>query len=486
MNTDESRQLLVERIAEELSRITRFQVRQRRLAIGLLIAWTSIVWAATVYSAETYDLTPELKTGQFQQVQAAIEVRGDLLVKAEEGGQQKLPIVVTGKVAYDERLLAVSTSQKARRAIRHYHEATAEIKVGQGLASPKLNPERRLIVAQTDEDGTPLLFSPQGPLSRDDLDLVDILGNSLALPGVLPNRPLQIGESWTLDRDPLALLLGLDVITQRDVQGTLDKVDGQTAILAIEGTAEGGAEGVVSKVEIRAKANFDLTRRAVTWLAANVRERREIGQAEPGFEVIARLRLALSPQSHSDALDDQTLDSLTLTADAGLTLLELHPQRGGFRLIHDRRWRVMVDRHDVCVLRCVDRGDLIAQCNISELADAEPGKRMVLEVFQEQVLQSLTGSAGQISEASQNTTDEGQRVLRVRAVGVASEVPIVWLFYHVSNDQGRQAAVSFTMESEMQERFAEGDRTLVESFQFTSRPLPQEARQPQRSSSATQ
>jgi len=102
------------------------------------------------------------------------------------------------------------------------------------------------------------------------------------------------------------------------------------------------------------------------------------------------------------------------------------------------------------------------------------------------VLQSLTGSAGQISEASQNTTDEGQRVLRVRAVGVASEIPIVWLFYHVSNDQGRQAAVSFTMESEMQERFAEGDRTLVESFQFTSRPLPQEARQPQRSSSATQ
>ncbi len=417
-------------------------------------------------------------------MQAVLEVRGDLLVKAEEGGQQKLPILVTGKVSYDERLLAVSASKNMRRSIRHYHEATAEVKVGQGLATPKLNPERRIIVSQTDDDGA-VLFSPLGPLSRDDLDLVDIQGNSLAVTGVLPNRSIQVGDRWTLDRVPLAVLLGLDVITQSDVQGTLEKLDGQTAILTIEGAAEGAAEGIASKIEIRAKANFDVTRRAVTWLAANIRERRDIGQAEPGFNVIARLRLVLSPQSQSDALDDQTLGELTLTPGPGSTLLECQPQKSGFRLIHDRRWRVMVDRHDVCVLRCVDRGDLIAQCNISELSDAEPGKRMALETFQEEVRQSLTGSAGQISEASQNTTDDGQRVLRVQAAGVTAEVPIVWVFYHISNEQGRQAALSFTMESKVLERFAEGDRTLVESFQFTPRPQPQEARQANPASATT-
>lgn len=483
MNTDDSRQLLVERIAEELSRITRFLIRQCRLASAILAGCASLASAAISFAAETYDLTAELKAGQLQQVQAVLEVRGDLLVKAEEGGQQKLPILVTGKVSYDERLLAVSAPENVRRSVRHYHEASAEVKVGPGLAKPALNSERRIIVSQVDGVGA-VLFSPSGPLNRTDLDVVDIQGNSLAVPGVLPNRSIQAGERWTLDREPLAVLLGLDIITQSDVQGTLEKLDGQTAILTIEGAAEGAAAGVVSRIEIRAKANFDLTRRTVTWLAANIRERREIGQAEPGFDVIARLRLVLSPLSQSDVLDDQTLGGLTLTPGAGATLLEFQPQKSAFRFVHDRRWRVMVDRHDVCVLRCVDRGDLIAQCNISELPNAEPGQRMALETFQEQVKQSLTSSAGQITEASQNTTDEGQRVLRVQAAGVTSEVPIVWVFYHISTEQGRQAALSFTMESKVIERFAEGDRTLVESFQFTPRPQPQEA-QTKRSSAMT-
>ena len=35
-----------------------------------------------------------------------VEVRGDLLVQAGDGEQQKLPIVVSGKVTYDERMLS--------------------------------------------------------------------------------------------------------------------------------------------------------------------------------------------------------------------------------------------------------------------------------------------------------------------------------------------------------------------------------------------
>ncbi len=484
MNTDASRPLLVDRIARELSRNTRLSVRHCWFVAGLLAAWTSLLPSVRSLAADTCDLTPDLKAGQVQQVQAMLEVHGDLLVAADEGGQEKVPIVVTGKVSYEERLLAVSESKHLLRSVRQYHDASAEVKVGQGLAHPKLNSERRLIVAQLGEDGA-ILFSPQGPLSRDDLDLVDIQGNSLAVPGLLPCRPVQAGERWPLGRESLAVLLGLDVITQSDVQGTFEKRDGQTAILAIEGAAEGSAKGVISKIVIRAKANFDLSRRAVTWLAANIREQREIGQAEPGFDVTARLRLALSPQNQSESLNDQALSAVNLTADGGARLLQFRPQKSGFELVHDRRWRAMLDRHDVCVLRCVDRGDLIAQCNISELADAEPGQRLTLETFQQQVLQSLTSSAGQVTEASQNTTEDGRRVLRVQAAGIASEVPIMWVFYHLSNDSGRQASLSFTFESRMLDRLADGDRQLVESFQFVSRPPLQEAKPRNRTSSTT-
>ena len=63
---------------------------------------------ARLFAAETYDLKENLKPGSVQQVQAVLEVRGDLLVEAGDGDRQKLPIVVNGKASYDERLLSGS------------------------------------------------------------------------------------------------------------------------------------------------------------------------------------------------------------------------------------------------------------------------------------------------------------------------------------------------------------------------------------------
>lgn len=480
MVKDACRQPIVDEIREELSRKNQRDTQGRR-PWRLILPWftglLAVACSAVTSSAETaYNLTASLGPGSLQQVQAVVEVRGDLLVEGGEGEPQKLPIVVSGKVAYDERLLAVQ-DDGLRRSVRHYREAAAEIKVGQGLVTPQLNPERRILVAQI-EAGEATLFSPLGPLTRDDLELVDIQGNSLALSGLLPQRAVRAGESWELDRGALAILLGLDTITRSDVRGSIEPPDDSTAVLTLEGSLEGAAEGVVSKIEIKAKVNFDLTRRAVTWLAANFRERRDIGHGEPGFDVTARLRLAIAPQTHAEPLGDQALRDLPLSATAGALLLQLTPQKSFFRLIHDRRWRVLMDRHDLCVLRCVDRGDLLAQCNISELADAEPGKRLALEGFQAEVLDSLTSNAGQVTEASQETSDGGLRILRVQATGIASEIPIVWVFYHISNEQGRQAALSFTLASDAQERFAGGDRTLVETFEFLPRPQPQEAKRP--------
>jgi len=475
MRIDAFRQSIVDGIRAELS--TKFRRRSERRPIAWSLVALSALFCSSANgdSERTYDITSDLKPGSLQQVQAIVEVRGDLLVEAGQNERQKVPLVVSGKVAYEERLLAVADNDGVRRSVRHYTDAGAEIKVGQGLITPRLNAERRIFVAQIDAGGA-TLFSPLGPLTRDDLELVEIQGNSLAVSGLLPDRPVRAGERWELNRELLAILVGLETITRSDVHGTLEPPDGSTAVLTIQGTLEGAAEGVASTIEIKAKVNFDLTRRVVTWLAANFRERREISHGEPGFEVIARLRLAITPQTESEALSDRALRDLPLTATAGSTLLQLTPQKGFFRLIHDRRWRVMLDRHDLCVLRCVDRGDLIAQCNVSELAEAEPGKRLALEGFQAEVLDSLTSSAGQIAEASQSTSDDGLRILRVQATGITSEVPIVWVFYHISNDQGRQAALSFTLGADAVERFAEGDRTLVDSFEFIPRPTPQEAK----------
>ncbi len=48
----------------------------------------------------------------------------------------------------------------------------------------------------------------------------------------------------------------------------------------------------------------------------------------------------------------------------------------------------------------------------------------------------------------------------------ANEVPIRWIYYHVADEHGRQVALTFTVEQERLDRFAEADQAIVDSLRF--------------------
>ena len=75
----------------------------------------------------------------------------------------------------------------------------------------------------------------------------------------------------------------------------------------------------------------------------------------------------------------------------------------------------------------------------------------------------------QFEHASQDEDDEGRRLLRVSAVGRVEDVPIRWVYFHVSDEQGRRAAHVFTMEAELAERLGGADHMLVGGFRFAER-----------------
>ena len=431
--------------------------------------------AETPPSKKTYDLKQPASVGQMQAVRAVLEVQGELKLNPDGSKVTKVPLLVEGDLAYEERLVDTQPTPWSRRSVRYYTKAEARIKVDEGLLAPKLPEEWRTVCAQVDADSS-LIYSPMGPLTREQLDLIDVQGNSLLLPRLLPEKPVYIGERWDIDPSILARLLGLDVIVDSNVTCSLNDVEGQTAIIEISGNVEGAVGGVSSEIEFRAKANYDLSQNLISWFAVAMREKRAIGHAEPGFEVTARLRVTVAPLANSERLTDDYLAELPLDATPGASLLSFQAEKARIQLIHDRRWRSMLDRRDLCVLRLVDRGDLIAQCNISELPESEPGKQMSLEAFQADVQRSLGDKFGQIVEGSKSTTEDGKCVLRVLVAGMESEIPIQWVYYHVSNDAGRRAAIAFTLETKLVERFAEADRTLIETFQFGDQPEPEEAR----------
>jgi hypothetical protein len=136
----------------------------------------------------------------------------------------------------------------------------------------------------------------------------------------------------------------------------------------------------------------------------------------------------------------------------------------------------MVDRHDATILRLVDRGDLIAQCNISPLPTLPEGQGLTLEGFQNDVKQALGKSFGEVVEAAQEAGEGRITVQRVTVSGTAGELPIQWTYCHLFDDKGRRASLAFTIEGSLVERFAQIDRELIGGFHFLAEKTPTPAK----------
>jgi len=433
----------------------------------------------------TYQLRANVAPGSHQQVKVVIETAGDLKLNSDGTEVKRLPIKVEANLAYVERTLAASQGLATLKVVRNYAQADAHLRLRDTELNHRLRDDRRLIVAESTEKQA-TTFSPLGPLTREELELIDVPASGLSLAALLPLRVVKVEQSWQQPDWAVAKLLGLDIVSQHDVTGTLTEVKDNIAVISLQGKVVGAIDGVTSEIELTGKLNFDLKQRAVTWLALGYKENRAIGHAQPGFEIAGKVRMVAAPIRSATEVNDQALANLPTKAAAGSTLIDFVAETAGYGLMHDRRWNVMVDRHDATILRLVDRGDLIAQCNISRLPQLAKGEQLTLEAFQEDVKKTLGKNFSQIVEASQEVSDNGIRTLRVIVSGTTSDLPIQWTYYHLSDDAGNRAALVFTIEGNLVERFAQIDRELIAAFRFQAgkQPTPAESKGPELKSAA--
>jgi len=436
------------------------------MSLGILAcSGLSCIADALVAADGSHDLRISVEPGQVQRVRVLLEVNGQLKLSGEDKQVTRLPLQVNAELLYDERVLEFNQQNGCRKDLRHYDTAQADLRIGDTSQSAKLPADRRLAVTQVGAEEI-VLFSPLAPLTRDELELLEVQANSTVLFRLAPPQPVAIGDEWQHDDSTLAALLCLDTVTQNDVKSTLRQVENSLAIVDLEGNVNGAVRAVASDIQVRGKYNIDLRQHTLTWLTLSITEKREHSPAEPGLEVVARLRAVMGPTALRKELSDEATKDLDLQSSPATTLLTLTSAGGGFQFLHGRPWRVMADRTDVAILRMMEQGNLIAQCNASRLNDLPAGQHVQIESFQADVQRALGEHFSEFSEVSQETAESGLRIQRVVVAGVVSELPIQWIYYHVSDDQGHQAALVFTMDSRLVEDFAESDRVIIESFQF--------------------
>jgi len=432
----------------------------------------SLAASITAQAAEqTWLLTAEKNLTT--RAEARIQVSGELKLLetagTEDGGKSRqkttsVPISVAAQLRYHDRSLPDAATAVIRRAARLYELAAAKMEVGKGVIAGKLGDEHKLIVVQESNDDVDL-FSPAGPLDRSEFDLLSVAGDSGLLNHLLPEKKVKQDDQWEPTKEVLTRLLRLEVINQSDVTLTLSKVDKGVAIITIAGKVSGGVDGVTSDLELDGKLNFDLTKKCCTWLALNLKEDRGASQGAPGFSTNSQIRVAIAPAAIPPELSDEAVAELKTTPDEGTRLFKL-AARQNFELVYEPRWRVVSDQPDVTVLRLIDRGDLVAQCNISKLSPLGEGEQLTLEAYQENLKKSLGTTFVDLVEGGESLSDSGLRVLRVVASASVSEVPIQYVFYHLSDDHQRRLSLAFTMDAEQVERFGRAEETLISSLQF--------------------
>ena len=422
-------------------------------------------------ASETYRLAPSPNRDEISQVEITLQVGGDLRL-APAGAKQptKMPMSVRANLTYDERRIA--DSQAERLAYRHYKTAEATLKIDKGGQTPSLSDTHRVIGVRV-ADRTATMFCPKSRLTRDELDLIEVPGNSLVIEDLLPKESVSIGSTWKANDDTLALVLDLEAVSFSEVQSTLIEVREGRAVVAMAGTVGGAVGGVGTEMEIKAKYTFDLKQQRIDWFALLIKEKRAIGHIGPGLDLVAKLIMKITPAAKSEELGDAALARLPDKVTPVLKALAYQAPKGEYRFAYDPRWFVTSEERDLIVLRLVDRGELVAQCNVSPIRSGSE-KPVTLAQFQDDVQLALGKSFGQFEQATEYTDPRGTKVFRLVARGDASGLAIHWIYYLMVGPNGQRLSVAFTLESDVVEQFDNADRPFVANVHLGA-PAPVEA-----------
>ena len=419
--------------------------------------------------SKNFRLESSRKTGDIFRIRALLKVKGKLKIKLEDGQHYEPSVQAKSKLAYDEKPTNVMTgSGKNFRVIRHYNLAQAEIAIDRKTTAPVLRPERRTIVHTTAKE--PAYFSPQGPLTRDELDLIDIPGDTLFLEDLLPVGTVVVGQTWPLSGLVLQRWLRLDDVGQANVHARLLSIKAGQAHFEMKGHLTGIASGVVTNMELLAKYQFDLGKKHITRLAMDIQEKRVPGFAEPGFDVLARLHLRVSQAKSDTPSSIAEVAPLEMWETTGQPILEFQSQRGDFSMLHDSHWHVILDNDHTTMLRLVHGDNLIAQCNVARPSTFPSPEPQTLTDFQREIRQALGEHFGEFVEVEESQLESKLKRTRIVVLGTVDKLPICWTYYQLTNTESQRTTLVFTYELGTEEDFAGADETMIQSFTFLAKP----------------
>ena len=148
-------------------------------------------------------------------------------------------------------------------------------------------------------------------------------------------------------------------------------------------------------------------------------------------------------------------------------MLSFTPPGGKFTLLHDRDWHTFTESTRLTVLKWLDHGEVVAQCNLAAGPDAGRGRHQDLGQFRDDIRRALGKNFGKVvGEGEVRGDPSGGFRHKVAVGGKVGEVGVLWLYYLVASPQGHQLLATFTLAENQSKRFADQDLRLVGSLRW--------------------
>lgn len=454
---------------------------------GLVTAASQVSWAQTGNKTQPVATHTAPRSGLLVQptdlaalntrAKLALELTGQLHVRDEVETADKqfagtgIEVKAVSTLDYYEKVAFGEAAQtrlaQPLAAARRYLQADIENWVAGTTTRRELRPdcrETRLLPYK----GLWQQYCETLPLDSRETQLLQSPINSAAVDKLLPTEPAKPDAPWSIRSDDAKLIFNLDAVHGSTLTARISKVEKGVATVELSGLLEATANSVPTRLEIKGNFQAKLGSRTalVTWLGIIVQEKREVCQAEPGFNLTARIRMIREETPEQLAISEGALRQLASDPDEGRWLVRLYSQAGHYSMLADRRWHIHRDSAEEAILRMVENNTVIAQCAVSRLSALEPGQQLTMDGLQADIKKSLGDTFREFLEAGEKVTPTQLRLLRTVVAGEVDEVPIHWIYSHLSDDSGRRLALVFTMGGNVTDRFGAADEQMALSFDW--------------------
>jgi len=399
-------------------------------------------------------------------IELSLNLKGEMKVQ-RDGKMVAIPMIATANHHFEERVIHLSTSGIADKVARNYSKAEALFNIEGNKSERTLRKQRSLIVAQRPENSI-FVYSPKGPLSREELELTGEHFDTLSIANLIPKGQIP-GEAWKLKDFTVQAVCNFEGLSEHTLTGKVVSNENGIVTFKIEGTATGVESGANVTSTIDATGVWHQKTAKITNLNWKQNDNRDAGPVNPAskteMEIVVKREVLETPQT----LNDAALVSIPQDFDVPnlMTYVEFKDQQGRFDLSMNRDWQLVAKTENHLVLRLVEKGDFIAQATVSVWSKAEPGKHLSVAEFKN-ITERTPGWVVEkdLQEGEVPSGDIGRWVYRISALGQLDNVPTMQNYYVVTSPGGEQVVVTFSLSPKQAEKLGTKDLSLIGSLEL--------------------